>query len=202
MGGEVIDWDHNVYTSQEADKNLHVKFFLHPKQDDVKSADAGRPIFDELEFVEIRVRGDRINMVSRPAHDGDRQRFAGTYAAFKAGNAEQHSGTMLSAWPPMTRAMVEELKYFGFYTVEQLAQASDSVCSKFAGLTTWKQKAAAFLAMSAGSSAPLEKLTAKLGELSNEKEVADRNMKEMADTIKELQNQLAKMNSAPAAARK
>lgn len=197
MAGEVIDWDHNVYTSQEADKNLHVKFFLHPKQNDVKSAEEGRPIFDELEFVEIRVRGDRINMVSRPAHEGDRQRFAGTYAAFKAGNAEQHSGTMLSAWPPMTRAMVEELKYFGFYTVEQLSNAADSVCSKFAGLTTWKQKARAFLDMSAGSTAPLEKLHAQVEKLANEKEVAERNSAEMAAMIKTMQAQIEKLSAAP-----
>jgi hypothetical protein len=60
------------------------------------------------------------------------------------------SGTPLEAWPLVNRGQVEELKFFGITTVEQLADLSDSHAGKWAGVVTLKQKAKSFLAAAEG----------------------------------------------------
>lgn len=163
---EEIDYDVNVFneSARQADKNLAVRFYIAPLQNDVKSEQAGRPIFDDTEFVEIRVRGDRNNIVQRPARDDDRKRFRDAYTAFRDQRKELESGTPLSQWPIMSMSMVEELRYLGFQTVEQVAEAGENACAKVTGLLMMKQKAKIFLEHAKGG-APLEQLTNKNKEL-------------------------------------
>lgn len=159
-----LEYNHHDFVSQrEADKNLAVKFYHQPIRNEWKSVNEGRPIYDDTEMIEIRIRGDRNNVVQRPVRPEDKQRFGQQYDHFKRGLELAASGTPLAEWPVASASMVEELKYFGFYTVEQLAEASDSVCSKMPGLTSMKQRARAFLDLSKGT-APLEQLQAKLEE--------------------------------------
>jgi len=187
MAIEELDYDHRIHGGQSADQNLAVKFYLEALRNDDESAIQGRPIFQDTEFIEIRVRGDRNNVVQRPARPEDKRRFRDAYVAFKDGEEEALKGTPLKDWPPMTRSLVEELKYMGFHTVEQLSEASDSVCAKMAGLQTYKQKAKVFLEVSKGTSAPIETLTARLGEVENERDSLKISLEEMADRLKALE---------------
>lgn len=173
---EEADFDVNLFApgAREADKNLVVKFYLEALKDEAKSVEEGRPIFSDVEMVEIRVRGDRNNIVVRQARDDDRRRFRDAYVAFKDNKEIELTGTPLKEWPLISKSLVEELKYFGFYTVEQLSMASDSVCSKMAGLQTFKQKAILWLEMSKGG-APLEQQAAEIADLKVKLEVAEQN---------------------------
>lgn len=182
-----IDYDTNIFNpgARDADKNLAVRFYMAPMQSEVKTIEAGRPIFDDTEMIEIRVRGDRNNVVQRPTREDDRRRFREAYAQFKDGATKMESGTPLAQWPIMSQSMVEELRYFGFFTVEQLSKADDSACGKMNGLATLKAKALIFLEHAAGGS-PIEKLQEDNGALKNRLEVADRNCAELAAQLEKL----------------
>lgn len=147
--------------AQGVDANLAVRFFTHPIMNEDKSTQEGRPIFDDTEMIEIRVRGDRNNIIQRPVRPEDKRRFREAYKAYTEEAKELEDGTPLNEWPLVTKSMVEELKYLGFRTVEHVAVANDGVCARVPGLTQLKQRAQAFLDIAKGT-APLEKLQSEL----------------------------------------
>lgn len=124
------------------DKALGVRFLSEPQQNEAKTKEAGRPIFDDVEICEIRLPGS-TDLVREVVSDAHRNRFRRQYAAFRQGNDQDSaSGTPLAAWPLMTRAQVEEAKYFGVRTVEALAQTPDSGMQKLgAGWLAFRTKA-------------------------------------------------------------
>jgi hypothetical protein len=69
----------------------------------------------------------------------------------------------------ISKSQIEELRYFGFFTVEHLAAARDDVCAKFPGLTNLKQRAQNFMELAKGA-APLEAMQAKLDATISERE--------------------------------
>ena len=83
--------------------------------------------------------------------------------------------------------MVEELKYLGFHTVEQLSQASDGVCAKMAGLQSMKQKALVFLEQAKGL-APATRLLEENAELKSQLESQARMLAEMNAKLNALAN--------------
>ena len=135
----------------KGDENLLVQFFNQPIPNDVKSATEGRPIFDDTEMIRIMIPGDKDNIVTRPVHDMDRKRFARAYQHWKSTGEEATDGTPLEQWPVVTRAQVEELKFFNVRTVEQLANVSDEHASKFMGINMLKNRARDFLDAASGT---------------------------------------------------
>jgi molybdopterin biosynthesis enzyme len=188
MAREEVDFDYR--NTAEQDKNLAVKFFSDVLQNDDKTAKEGRPIYDDVVMIEKRVRGDRNNIVIRPARPDDFRRFRQAYEDFKSGEEATKSGTPLSAWGGVGRGLAEELKFLGFHTVEQLAEASDSVCAKMAGLQNLKQKARAYIEIAKGNTAPLEDMAKKLGELLNQNEVLQRQNAKLAERLTALEAQV------------
>lgn len=171
--------------SQEADKNLVVKFFMHFVHDQEESDKVGRPKFRDVPFIEMRVRGDRMNIVCRPVRETDKIRFRSLWRAFEDQKESPLEGTPLTEWSSMSRSMIEELKYMGFQTVEQLAEASDSVCSKFAGLANWKNKAKLYMEY-ALKSAPIDRLETKLSDEANKREALEQQNTQLAARIDQL----------------
>lgn len=151
----------NYGKAGEDEKGLLVKFYLRSTQNPAKSAEAGRPIFEEVEYVTIMVPGDRDNVIDRPIQESDVQRFRGAYMRFKQGAEIQSPGTPLAAWPGITRAQVDELKYFNVETVEQLASMGDEPAQKFAGINELRRRAKAFLEASEDN-AKVEKMEYEL----------------------------------------
>lgn len=166
-----LDYDHKIHITPNAgDENLLVRFFIDAVEDQKASALAGRKIFKDVEWIDIRIPGNRNEIVIRPVRpigpQNDIDRFPRHYAAFKARigkDAEQVIGTPLSAWPwaGMTRSRVEELKFLNIRTVEQLAGIPDSMGGKLMGFQAMKQAAAAYLE-STKASAPIARLQAQL----------------------------------------
>lgn len=126
----------------EADAKLLVHFDMRPHMDKLKTKEEGRPIFVPREYVTIHVPGDKNNVVCRPVSDLDRRRFPRQYAAFKANESQDISGTPLETVPWITREQVEELKYFKVRTLEHLAAIPDMHAQKFHGIQKLKQRAA------------------------------------------------------------
>ena len=170
-----------------ADARLWVKFYLHPCENPEKSAAAGRPIFDEVEFIAIMVPGDR-DTIERRASDMDKARFATQYAKWKATGQEAVTGTPLETWAGVTRGQVEEFKFFKIRTVEDLANAADVIGVKFMGFNALKQKAQNFLAAAAGD-APAQKLQAELNKRDDEIAMLKQALKEQGDKLEQVLKQ-------------
>lgn len=133
-------------TRFSADDTLLVKFYLHAKQNEGKSTEAGRPIFEELEYVQIMVPGSKSSIITRPATPMDKQRFSRHYAAFKANTEAEHiEGTLLEHWGGVNKAQAEELRFYNIRTVEQLAKMPDNQTQNMMGVVTLKNKAAEYL---------------------------------------------------------
>jgi hypothetical protein len=161
------------------------RFYMRPIQNREKSAEAGRPVFEDVEYVEIFTPGDKLNIIDRPVRDADRQNFGNIYSAFKTGAEAKLEGTPLTEWPGITRAQAEELAFFKVRTVEQLASISDTNASSMGPILAIRQKARDYLERAAGS-APMDKVRAELAARDNELEVLRRQLKEQADAIAEL----------------
>ena len=128
------------------DEGLLVKFYIKPLKDDEETIKQGRPIFKEVEYVDIKIPGNRLSGAVRPATTADIERFPRHYAAFKNRVTDELvEGTLLSEWPLMSRSMVEQLAFFNVKTVEQLASMTDGNAQKFQGINGFKTKAKEWL---------------------------------------------------------
>ena len=172
------------------DDKLLVKFHIQPKQNQHKTEDAGRPIFEDKTYITIRVPGNKQSIIIRPLRETDKKRFPAHWKAYEEGGVEEFvSGTPLEAWPALGRSQIEELKYFNIRTVEQLAGMNDSDAQGFMGMNTLKGKAAVYLEAAKGG-APMEKWQSDMEELQNKIDSDGEAIKAQATRIAELEEQL------------
>jgi len=165
-------------TRFSADGKLYVEFYRKPVLQPGKSRDAGRAIYEEVDYIRIHVPGDKASVIDRPLSQQDVFRFQDRYNKWKAGQAEAVSGTPLSALPGMTPSKVEEYKFFKLVTVEQLAEANDNLGAKFMSFQQDKQRAKAFIEV-AKNNAPIEKMNEELQKRDAEIE----NLKTMVEAL-------------------
>jgi hypothetical protein len=146
--------------------NAIPRFYLNPIQNNFKSQEQGRPIFDEVEFVEILIPGDRNARFDGRVKDEHRQRWPREYAAFKAGLETPAEGTPIREWAAITRGQAEELAFANVRTVEVLASLSDQQLQKVVPMNGYalREKAQRALEQAAGSE-PAEKLAAEVENL-------------------------------------
>lgn len=149
------------FDTQSSDDRVFVRFRLEPHKNEAASLEAGRPKYDETEYLEIQVPGDRTTNVDRPVTDDDRKRFRRQYADWKAGVTQGESGTPLAQWPAVSRSEVEELAFWKVRTVEALASLSDSNQQNIGPIRGLVQKAKDFLE-AAKSTAHLGKMREEL----------------------------------------
>ena len=133
------------------DETLLVKFYKHPRINTQKTADAGRPIFEETPYIQIMQPGNKDSIIIRPATKMDKSRFAGHFRKYEAReDQESVEGTLLDEWAGITRSQCEELKYLNIRTVEQLCAVSDSNAQGVMGIAYLKEKAKKYIDDTAG----------------------------------------------------
>lgn len=134
------------------DEHLLVKFFTHPRLDNTKSEEEGRPIYVDTPYIQIMAPGNKDSIVVRPATRDDKQRFAEHYRKYQAREDQDAvEGTLLEEWPGISRSQVEELKFLNVRTVEQLANLSDSNAQNIMGVHLLKDKAKKYLEEAGGN---------------------------------------------------
>lgn len=175
MSTEAIDFAMNFEDNQqsEADKKLLVAFYKGIDKNEAKSIEAGRPIFDEMDLIKILTPGSRDSFVGL-ATEQYQQRFPQQWARYKAGQAQDVSGTPLNLLPWLSMAQVAEFEAVGCKTVEQLAGMADNVGHKFMGYHAFKQKAQEYLDAAKGN-APIMKMQAELEK--RDEQIAELNAK-------------------------
>jgi hypothetical protein len=112
-----------------AERN-YPRFFVDSVQDQIASANAGRPIFRDEERVEIIMPGNPYTRPVQRVTDTHREKWPKEYAAFRAGLELSVEGTPLEEWPRLKRSQVLELKALGFQTVEHVARMDDQATQR------------------------------------------------------------------------
>lgn len=116
--------------SQE-DAVLAVRFYSKEVQNDFLTNKEGRPISFMADFVRIEIPGNQTSIIDTFVNNSHKSRFPTQWAVYlneKAdgnNNPDNVQGTLLRDWPILNAAQATELKHFKFYTVEQVANASD-----------------------------------------------------------------------------
>jgi hypothetical protein len=137
---------------QNANSRLVVFFHKKAKKNNFKSEQEGRPIFDDVVYIKKMVPGDSLSIIDRPMYESDKNEFPLQWAHFQNRQSDDQmiSGTPLIEWPILTTAQAEELRGLKFYTVENIANASDSQLQRIgmlAGMSphTFRDKAKLFI---------------------------------------------------------
>lgn len=184
---EIPNPDMFTVGTNKGDDRLAIRFFKKAARDDVESEVQGRMVFKEAIYIQIMVPGDRDNIVIRPAGEGDKRRFAQHYQAFLQGDGkEQVIGLPLEAWGQLNLAQVEEYRYLGVRTVEQMAVLNDAACQRLPGSQELKRKAAAFIELTKEGE-PMRKMEAALATRDNQIEAMAKQLEEQGTIIKQLQ---------------
>lgn len=177
------------------DSRLNVKFYQRAIQNNFKTALEGRPIMEMADFILIEVPGNQTLTIDTFASDSDKDRFPVQWARYQNEKTDGDiEGTLLSDWPVLNTAVAAELKHFKFYTVEQIAQASDAQLGTLgmaAGMSplTLRDKAKAFL-----SSA---KDTALVQQQADELRKRDEELSAVKAQLAELASAMNKPKAAP-----
>ncbi len=147
---------------------VFARFFTHTAPDEVASKKENRPMFKDYEAVEIRFAANKKTIHVAPAHEVfKRERnfqtgevneityamaYNDQYKKFKAGEAQDQSGTPLSELTFLTASKRLELKALNIHTAEALA-ALDGTPLKQLGMggRELKNQAQAYLDAAKGS---------------------------------------------------
>lgn len=179
---QYVKADQYLQNQAEGDRHVAATFFWEEIIDEAASEKEGRPIYQSVEMCEIRVPGDKDNVIRdrvKYMRPDPRKRFPQQYARFKAGEKVQVVGTLLVEWGLIDRATAKSYAAVGIHTVEQLAGLADSNTQGLRGSVADRQKARDFLAMAAGQ-APIAQARAENEKLRAEIEA----LREMVEGMK------------------
>jgi len=146
----------NFVGAHNPDSALVVKFYSKAVYQPFESNKQGRPIYIDVDYIQIFTPGSQLNIIDTPVTIEHESRFRRQWEDYKAGKGDgSHTGTPLNQWPFLSQAQAEELRGVKFYTVEQIANASDGQLQSMgmvAGMNplSIRERAKAFLGAAAG----------------------------------------------------
>src|SRR5215217_2317887 len=138
-----------------------LRIWKEPTKNPAASEREGRPIFDEVTYVEVISPGSPgsspVFEVERVYHESVRlppvkshhfETYEGQIKAFNDNtNGGDMTGTALTEWPEMSRTLAASLNPSGVYSVEALANLADNRLGVVGpDGRTWRTKAEAWLA--------------------------------------------------------
>lgn len=181
-----------LFVTHGNDEGLYVEFEKVAIQNNFKSEKEGRPIFEEVDFVNIIFPGDKTKKIVRPVNlegnsvtPSDPARFPRQWAAFQAQEEQSVSGTPITEWPPITKSQAAELKAMNIHTVEALANLPDSAINFF-GARNLREKADLWL-KSAKDGSVVTAMQADNENLKSDIEMLKQQIKELSKVKKEKQ---------------
>lgn len=156
-----------------------LRFYTEAVELPGKSAEEGRPVYEDRDFVGITNPGSRDEVV-RLAKDKAKQDeyVAWAYRRWLTTKEQPIDGTPIETVPFVSKAVAMELKGLNIHTLEALATVSDNVVGRMMGLTDLKKKAGIYIEAA--------KDTAILSKLTHELEARDRKIADMERQITEM----------------
>jgi len=181
-------WTEDTPQGWEPAKGRNVVFFYEREiKNNVKTIEAGRPIFDTVPYLKIIIPGDKNLEIDRKATDKDKLKYLAEWDHFKKKQDVPLQGTPLEAWPLLDRRQVAEFKAMNIFTVDQLTDLPDSYGAKMMGFQGIKQKAKNFLEAAKDSSL-LDKTKEELGK-------RDALLAEQGALLKQMQERMAELEA-------
>lgn len=182
----------NFQGATNPDSLLRARFYKRVMQDNFQTAKEGRPIFHEIDYVEIMTPGNILNIVDTPVRSEHKVRFPREWMIYQ--NSQSHDqvqGTPVEEWPILSRSQAEEFKAVKFFTVEQVAGASDEQLQKLGmGAFMYRDKARAFLSAAKDSAFAQNQV--------DEIKKRDQQINELTNTVTRMASQLEQlMNQKP-----
>lgn len=154
--------------------NIIPRFYLKPIRNNFLSKEQQREVYEDKEYVELIIPGDRNAIVHEAVKDHHRDRWPDRYRAWKESREAPVEGTPIEEWSVLGASQVMEFKSHHVRTVEQFASLSDgqlqAVCPM--GGFELRKKAQQFVSGQTQAEARIAELEAKLEAL-------------MADKVKE-----------------
>ena len=166
---------------RDPDEALVALFKHHAVLNETKTLEAGRPIYDDIEVVEIRAPGSRdfkvfpatsVSHWQNNPYTGEQtkityaERFAHQYRQFRQFAAQTKTGTPLDHAPFMSAGKCAEMRAMNIYTVEALASVDGQELKNLgAGGRELKNAAMEYMADTKASVAPNLQLQNELEQL-------------------------------------
>ena len=186
-------FDSEVYEDNQTykdDNRLLAQFFTEAKKNETKSAEAGRPIFDEVTLVRVVTPGSRDVMVTK-ATEAYKQRFSKQWERFEKQQEQVQDGTPLDQVPFLTVGQIAELRGVNVFTLEQLAGMSDSLAQKFMGSHQLRKRAKDYLE-AAAQAAPITHLQAELEKRDNQIELLQAQVQQLTASMEKMMTKKSK----------
>ena len=182
-------WTQMANPGQPGVRQTMVSFYDREVQNQFKSEQEGRPIFEMKCYIRKVPPGDKLVEIDRKATKQDFLRYPQEYEMYMKRQTTPVNGTPLEAWAQITRAQVAEYKALNIFTVEQLAELPDGYGHKIMGFQGWKQKAQSFL-MAAKGQGEFDKLQTELRKRDEEIARMKANENATADMMRSMQTRL------------
>lgn len=122
-----------------ASEGTYGRFYLHPQlqEDDT---------YKDVVYVEIFIKGNKNTSFSRPAKEEDKVNWPKAWEAFNNNSPEMADGNPITVLPGMGPSQALNLQALGIFSIEDLAELSDSAVMDIQGGRTLKNRAIAYLA--------------------------------------------------------
>jgi len=172
------------------------RFFMDSIVDQLATEQQGRPIYKEVERVQILMPANRLLAPVENVNDGHRQLWPKEYAAFKEGHEISPEGTPLEQWNILNKAQVYELKGMHLRTVEDVAKIPDNVAQTIPFGLRLRESAAAYLD-DAAASALTTRLGAENDRLKSDIALLQRQNEEMKASVDQMWAEMQAMKNAP-----
>lgn len=111
----------------------HVVFYDKEQINNFKTEQENRPIYDMVTMVRIMIPGNALSIIDTIAGEHHKGNYPKEWARYLNDKTDDNiQGTLLRDWAILRPNQVKELNHFHFYTVEQVANASDEQIGKVA----------------------------------------------------------------------
>lgn len=178
-------------TDPRAERLLPAVFYMMAVENKAKSAAEGRPIFDDVEMINILRPGDNTTDFHTEVQEKHKRMYPAQYAQFKQSGTNAHGGTLLSMLTFLTPRQIKEFEALNIYNVEALALINDN--NAFMGWREIKNKAVAYLEM-AKDQAVMTRWKEKEEALELRAKQQDEKITALTDQVAQL---IAKLGDAP-----
>lgn len=172
-----------------SDQSMLCIFYKRAVHNEIKSAHAGTPIYEDMDYVRIQQPGETTQVVDRPAQIGDKRRWPQQWQAYAAGKDQVADGTPLGLLFPRHPSAVAMLQAIGIMTVQHLANASATAIAAIGmngqDYVNYAQK---YLNVGAGGAA--------FHQMQRELEQSKRENDRLAKMVNDMQGQMHTLNQA------
>jgi hypothetical protein len=118
--------------SEQEKSVTRARFFVQRVENEAKTKEEGKLVYDEVEMVEFLIPGDdKLRPVAYAHEDAGHgvtyaEKFFQDYAKFKNNDLSQRVGIPLEDWPDFPAVRILDLKRLNIFTIEDLAAIPDT----------------------------------------------------------------------------